>query len=628
MFRKIRKLLSALLVLALVVQLVPSQCFASGTSVLLDTANNDVIINTEDSISHSQVVGEDISRRDEFYKEFVLTGGLRLASVYPEAVHFEKDGLWEEIDNTLVSDGSGGYTNRAGAWSVRFPSLLSASEAISVSRDGHTLSFTMAGALRNDGGVAVASLENQAVTGETALTAATAQLSSARIQAVDFSAMEAELEHPQVLPRKLYSRLSYAEVYAGTTVTYDLSGSRLKESVILSAYDAGLWGYRYTLSAGDLTPVLREDGSIDLQDGAEETVMRLNAPFLIDAAGATSCDVQVHLTQAGTGYTLSYYLPRTWLADPARTWPVVLDPVVQPAGDISNIQDITVAQNPTADCDDTNDPTLTCGYRGGNGAMRVYLRYKTLPTLTASQVVVNATVCLYATSGTSTATGIGVHKVTEAWNSSTTSYTWATAPAFVDSVEDQKNVGSINTAYSWDVTDIVRKWYAEEDGLSSSTGMLFKATSGIENGGVSNNAIFKSSDHSSGSDLPGLTFTFADVSGMEDYWQYSSSSAGRAGTGAVNLYSGNLVWTHSDMGFDGLLMPVSIQHIYNSGASCASVANSSANPFGLGNGWRTNYHQRVWVAAYDDSEVCFVWEDGDGTRHVLFMILRQENTVT
>lgn len=79
--------MSLVLVLALVVQLVPGQCFVSGTDVFLDSTNNSDIIEIEDAnvsseeVTPAQVVGEDVSRRDEFYKEFVLKNGLRLASV-------------------------------------------------------------------------------------------------------------------------------------------------------------------------------------------------------------------------------------------------------------------------------------------------------------------------------------------------------------------------------------------------------------------------------------------------------------------------------------------------------------------------------------------------------------------
>ena len=76
-----------MLVLALVGHLVPGQCFVSRTDVFLDSTNNSGILEVEDAnvssgeVTPAQVVGEDVSRRDEFYKEFVLENGLRLASI-------------------------------------------------------------------------------------------------------------------------------------------------------------------------------------------------------------------------------------------------------------------------------------------------------------------------------------------------------------------------------------------------------------------------------------------------------------------------------------------------------------------------------------------------------------------
>jgi hypothetical protein len=40
----------------------------------------------------ANVVEEDESKRSEFYKEFILSNGLRLATIYPNAVHYENNG--------------------------------------------------------------------------------------------------------------------------------------------------------------------------------------------------------------------------------------------------------------------------------------------------------------------------------------------------------------------------------------------------------------------------------------------------------------------------------------------------------------------------------------------------------
>ena len=159
--------------------------------------------------------------------------------------------------------------------------------------------------------------------------------------------------------------------------------------------------------------------------------------------------------------------------------------------------------------------------------------------------------------------------------------------------------------YNWDVTDLVRGWYENEN-----TGMMFKMSDSVE---AASNVYsqFYSADYSSYqvSEKPTLTIIFRNNNGLEGYWDYTTSSAGRAGTGYVNQYTGNLVWIRDDIGFGGNRMPVTISHIYNAN-------DSTENLFGMGNGWRTNFNQRVYHwdedTAYGDY---YVWEDTDGTDH-------------
>lgn len=66
-----------------------------------------------------QVLGEVPEHRTRFSKEFKMSNGLHMTSVYAEAVHYEKDGVWEEIDNTLrlhARTSGNVYTNTAGDW--------------------------------------------------------------------------------------------------------------------------------------------------------------------------------------------------------------------------------------------------------------------------------------------------------------------------------------------------------------------------------------------------------------------------------------------------------------------------------------------------------------------------------
>ena len=129
----------------------------------------------------------------------------------------------------------------------------------------------------------------------------------------------------------------------------------------------------------------------------------------------------------------------------------------------------------------------------------------------------------------------------------------------------------------WDITEIARSWYADTtNALLNNTGMMFKATDEIETAGENNWQQFCSSDF--GSDRPILEIKYFTANGLEDYWDYTSSSAGRAGTGNVQNYSGNLVWVHNDIGFDGNRMPVSISHIYNAHDAWDEKNSTGNNP--------------------------------------------------
>ena len=147
-----------------------------------------------------------------------------------------------------------------------------------------------------------------------------------------------------------------------------------------------------------------------------------------------------------------------------------------------------------------------------------------------------------------------------------------------------------------DVTALARKWY-----LGQNYGAAFVPRDTGE-------TIIKlvSANGTSGS-KPYFSVTYKSLAGLEDYLSYDSQTVGRAGTGYVSLHNGNLVFCHSDTQMDGLRMPVSVTHIYNS-------CDADADEFGMGKGWRTNYHRTIHKA-YLNSSVWYVYGDEDGTEH-------------
>lgn len=589
MFKQICKLLSAVLVFALLLQMLPLQTLATnyraGLSEKIDlptiSATDKVTVATEDEIP---------AKRTAFSKEYKAGGGQNMVAAYPVAVHYETPTGWEEIDNTLKLT-EGNYINTAGLWQVSLPQQLTKDNRISISKDGYTLRFGMSGELRLDDSVAVMSADAEPATKAEPMQTSQAQVSPKEILAADTPAYMA------VMSQKNRSRLTYAEVYENTNVVYDLQGNRVKESIVMASYDSDLVGYRYILETGTLNPVLQEDGSIHFYDAENKNiVMVMEAPFLLDANAAQSNDVKVTLSGKEGTYYLTYTLPRQWLAQEERAWPVILDPAVAPCIRYYNIQDRTVGDvHPST----WNWAINEVGYFEPRGVERFYLQFNELPVLTSADVITAAQIQMYKPYTFTRSAAIEVHKVLETWNEHDIS--WADQPLFSDTAEDY-NIVKEEGNYIWDVTDIARGWYAGEN-----TGMVFKATDQVEQARATNWYQFHSSDM--GDDSIILTIYYRNNNGLESYWDYSSFSAGRAGTGYVNNYTGNLVWTRADLGFGGTRAAVAISHIYNAN-------DTGTNTFGMGYGWRTNYNQRVyWVGGLGNY---YAWEDGDGTEHYFY----------
>ncbi|NUS09891.1 MAG: Teneurin-1 [Streptomyces sp.] len=126
--------------------------------------------------------------------------------------------------------------------------------------------------------------------------------------------------------------------YAGTLPQTDLvlapSATGLKESVVLhSARAANSW--TFPLSLHGLTPVQSKDGSIDLRDAAGRTVARIPRGYAYDSKvdprsgdPATTYAVTYRLVHTAAGTALKVVLDPAWLHDPARVFPVTVDPTI------------------------------------------------------------------------------------------------------------------------------------------------------------------------------------------------------------------------------------------------------------------------------------------------------------
>ena len=198
--------------------------------------------------------------------------------------------------------------------------------------------------------------------------------------------------------------------------------------------------------------------------------------------------------------------------------------------------------------------------------------------------------------------------MTGSWEQRT--LTWNNQPKFKPEALDYltlENTNGMAVPKTFDVTKLIRGWY---NNPSSNHGIALKAV----NENVYATATLVSSD------MPvnkyGLTADcypigivyYRSTKGLEDYYSYHEQELGRTGSGYVNRYNGNLVFIHEDEGTSGILMPVSVSHVYNL-SDCDTKSR-------FGKGFRLSLMQELKESG--NSDFPYVLTDADGTNHYFY----------
>ena len=195
-----------------------------------------------------------------------------------------------------------------------------------------------------------------------------------------------------------------------------------------------------------------------------------------------------------------------------------------------------------------------------------------------------------------------------AWDFSTV--TWSSFQPDSTSSVEREHISAVaatcgqNKFNQFDITDLVKFWYANP---SQNFGVLLESWKESSNWYTE----YRSSNYNSTySGHPYFSIIYVSSTGLEDRFTYHSQSAGRAGTGAINDFSGNLTWTHADASIANGILPISLSHVYNT--------NDLTTDIGYGYGWRLNYSQslkKVELENRTETATYYQLTDGDGTRH-------------
>ncbi|MFD8693243.1 DUF6531 domain-containing protein [Kitasatospora purpeofusca] len=221
-----------------------------------------------------------VAERTENTRTFQNSDGTRSRLVFQEPVNRRTaDGSWEAVDTSLTREGAR-WTMRGNAFALSLADRGSGAELETLTLDGgNGVGYTLAGA------APVAPV----VTGATAV-------------------------YPSILP--------------DTDLSVTATTGGVKEELVLAGPQAGnTWSF--PVRSTGLTPALTGDGEVVFRDAAGVERMRVPRGLMHDSAsGAPNTSTAVHygLREDGGRYTLTVTADRAWLDDPARVYPVAVDP--------------------------------------------------------------------------------------------------------------------------------------------------------------------------------------------------------------------------------------------------------------------------------------------------------------
>jgi len=343
----------------------------------------------------SRHVSEDVSLRTADSKIFNNEDGSSTAYVYPQAVHFEdKNGDWQEYDNTLVKQGDF-YAPRASDFDIALPAVLGGNKAIKMKYGPQGFTLGVPGAAAE---AVVPDLDELEMM---ALQDVLKDVDLSGAQEGDFdpdSFPVAFLNQQMSAVRNLESVIYYPDAFPGAHLEYTILPEQIKENIYVVEKQKK-YVYSYTLDLQNLVAVQKDDRTIELfcaQTG--DLRVKIEAPYAVDAAGEMNAQA---LTLKLKGDTLTVTADRKWMNAKERKFPVTLDPSYQ----------FSVNENTMA-CVSVNDKLgrtgdlsfqLNVGSRKGftgllgnvgeKNVNRSYLRFE-MPELPNDSVITNATLLL------------------------------------------------------------------------------------------------------------------------------------------------------------------------------------------------------------------------------------------
>ena len=510
--------------------------------------------------------GENVAQREETKRVLRMEGGRHKMIFGLNADEYrDAKGNWREADNTLELQAESkdadfaGYENKSNSFKVRIAENANSKTLLSLRYGESSVRFGLKDRCRTKAG----------------------KLASRKGRLANYENKCKTLLHGNETRR--CGEVDFKDVFAGADLKYQVEGDRIKESIVIKEKQAS---YKYEFCIETEKAELREEesGAIGIYNGATK-IFSIPEAFMEDAGGDASSAVRYELRSEGEGhYHIAIIADAEWLNEEGRAFPVVLDPSL-----IKENQYLTcrcVGRNGTAYT--SSGSPLRVG-KVGDWVYRTYVNFD-FGSIDGYDI---SNAMLLLTLSKSGSGNYYVAKSTQS-SSSTTSFTSQTAACDIFTFSESEDGQYIATA---DITRILRDWQ-----------------NGSVNSGI---AIY-------GNEVAGQSITIQDVQlsvtcqskRAKASKSFQKNDVRRAGSSAVDLFTGRLLFEHKDFELSSEVLPINISHEYNSDYYDEEVDNNMK----IGKGWRLNLQQSYRQETYSEYQVpasgntanVYVYTDGNG----------------
>ena len=428
-----KKMMAWILSICLVVTLIPEFAFAVAGD------------NSENSKSPDEVTMTDIVEKTEDITTYDLGGGEKMSVFHGGQVRFKDDkGKLKDYDPSLETIETGetslqdkplqgySYTNKAGDKKHYLPVRMSENTPVRMEYQDYAIEF---------------SLTNESIN-RLSVNNKVAKKEEATIQ----TAYEDNAELPV--------NAVYGDKDSESQVTYTSTEDSVKETLILNEKsETNVFQYKLNLT-GMFARKNVTDGAITYYDNeTEEITGFIAAPWMNDATGdAYSEDITYELEEVegkDGEYLLTMTIDEDYLNDPARQYPVTIDPTNTWQGS-SEVKDVYVISGSTyggTNFYESGTKKMPSG-KNSTGTHRTYIKFIDLKTVTSGKSISSAKFTAYQSPDCVGSQKIGIYRITESWSIS--SLTYNNRPTCTTCYDTITTSSTDYAAKTWDVKTFVK----------------------------------------------------------------------------------------------------------------------------------------------------------------------------